>query len=663
MTLDVDHIREQLAAVFFEEARENVELLENGLLRLEHESDNDELVNEIFRAAHSLKGAAGSFGAIEVTRVAHVMENILDGFRSHESTPDPASIQLLLHGVDGLSSMLAALDAGEEIDEEKVVALEKALGVQISAEAAVTESKGGAKRTWSIEFEPFPSLMQTGNDPLRVLRELMALGDATVEVDDSKLPGFDTLEPETLLLKWSITLVTDAPEGEIFEVFSWVEDDCTLNVQEVKVEAESAEAAPKASAAKKQDAPKRAGSIRVGIDKIDLLMNMVGELVITQSMLGEIDPTQGVPEHRLLQLSEGLSELSRNTRDLQESVMQIRSMPIGMAFDRFPRLVYDLSRQFGKKVDLKVSGETTELDRTVLERLGDPLVHLVRNSLDHGLETPEERTAAGKPETGTIHLNAFHRGGAVVVEVEDDGAGLNRERILNKAISQGLVREGESLSDVEIDNLIFRPGFSTAEVVSDVSGRGVGMDVVRRNIVEVGGTVDVQSRPGQGSKFVIRLPLTLAIIEGQLVRIGTGVYVVPLTAIVESLQMEPERMTHIRGQNTYRLRDSLVPIIDLGHVLGLSLEDPDANLMVVAEGDDKTIGFRVDELLAQQQIVIKSLETNYQRVDGLAGATILGDGNVAFILDVSGLVGLARQAELRLPRSLVAPESQLQESA
>ncbi|MEO1172278.1 MAG: chemotaxis protein CheA, partial [Myxococcota bacterium] len=312
---------------------------------------------------------------------------------------------------------------------------------------------------------------------------------------------------------------------------------------------------------------------------------------------------------------------------------------------------------------LKVTGETTELDRTVLERLGDPLVHLVRNSLDHGLETPEERVASGKAEVGTISLNAFHRGGAVVVEVEDDGSGLNREKILKKAISQGIVREGESLSDADIDNLIFRPGFSTADVVSDVSGRGVGMDVVRRNIVEVGGTVEVQSRPGLGSKFVIRLPLTLAIIEGQLVRIGAGVYVVPLTAIVESLQMEPERMTHIRGQNTYRLRDSLVPIIDLEHVLGLSLENPDANLMVVAEGDDKTIGFRVDELLAQQQIVIKSLETNYQRVDGLAGATILGDGNVAFILDVSGLVGLARQAEVRLPRSMIAPEVTLQESA
>jgi two-component system chemotaxis sensor kinase CheA len=397
----------------------------------------------------------------------------------------------------------------------------------------------------------------------------------------------------------------------------------------------SAGAAPKP----KKKASSESSSIRVGIDKVDSLLNLVGELVITQSMLrrfGEFYDPNVIDE-----LRDGLIQLERHTRELQESAMQIRMLPINSSFNRFPRLVRDLSNTLGKKINLVVSGEQTEVDKTVLEKLSDPLVHLVRNSLDHGIEMPDVRVANGKDETGTLHLSAAHEGGNVVIKVEDDGAGLNRERIMTKAVEKGLVTTGENLSDERIDNLIFHPGFSTAEVVSDVSGRGVGMDVVRRNIIDLGGQIRVQSFPGRGTSLRISLPLTLAILDGQLVRVGEETYVISLLSIVETVQVKAEQIKTVSGSGeVYLLRERYIPVARAAGQFGVQQkpEDKPADLLVIVETENIRFGILVNELLEQQQIVIKSIEKNYKKVDGLTGATILGDGRVALILDIPGLL-------------------------
>jgi two-component system, chemotaxis family, sensor kinase CheA len=386
-------------------------------------------------------------------------------------------------------------------------------------------------------------------------------------------------------------------------------------------------------------------SIRVSIDKIDALINTVGELVITQAMLHQWH--DGFDPDDLDKLREGLDQLEHNTRALQESVRRIRMLPISFAFNRFPRLVHDLSQQLGKKAQLTISGEQTELDKTVMEKIGDPLVHLVRNALDHGIEPPDVRTAAGKPEAGQLHLHAYHRGGAIVIEVSEDGAGLHREKIRQEAIERGLITAETALSEADIADLIFQAGFSTAETLSEVSGRGVGMDVVRRNIKDLGGTIEVLSEVGHGTTFTIRLPLTLAILEGQLVRVGQATYIVPLVSISKSLQIDPAMVHTIAGQTTlYRMPHDYIPIVRLSDLFNRrQASSPDTHsLLVVVEAEGKKLGVVVEELLSQQQVVIKSLETNFKRIEGISGATILGDGTVALILDISGLLRLSQQS-------------------
>jgi two-component system chemotaxis sensor kinase CheA len=370
---------------------------------------------------------------------------------------------------------------------------------------------------------------------------------------------------------------------------------------------------------------------------------MVGELVITQAMLTQLSEGEFSPT-KLASIQEGMAQLAHNTRDLQESVMRIRMLPISFVFSRFPRLVRDTSKKLGKEIELKLLGEQTELDKTVMEKISDPMVHLVRNSMDHGLETPEDRIAAGKSAKGILTLNAYHQGGNVVVEITDDGKGLNTNKIKQKAIENGLIKESDDLSEQEINELIFEPGFSTADQVSDLSGRGVGMDVVRRNIQALNGTVELESRPGEGSTFTIRLPLTLAILDGQLIRVGSHIYIIPLVNIIESLQIQPDKVNSVGGEyDVLRLRDEYVPIIRLYDSFN---HKPDSEkledgLLVVVDSDNGKVGILVDELLAQQQVVIKSLEANYMRVEGVSGATILGDGRVSLIVDIGGLVKLA----------------------
>ncbi len=673
----------QFHGVFFEESFEGLAVMETELLDFDIAHPDHEIINTIFRAAHSIKGGSGSFGFTEITNFTHVLETLLDEIRAGKRNMTQQDIDVFLRSVDCLREMLTSARDDTALNHDLVQSLQSELetyldqtdttDTQQDNQVADADTSAGktAEVSWHIRFFPHSHLFQTGNDPLRIIRELEELGEIKSECDLSALPLIDGLDTEQCYLNWNITLTGNINEEQIKEVFEWVEDDCDLSINLLNSREETqqnandnnngeqqAEAVVVAKAEDRRQGEDRrktdrrsAGntestSIRVSIDKVDALINMVGELVITQSMLGQFTEQVDIANHE--QLNEGLKQLERNTRELQESVMQIRMLPISFSFNRFPRLVHDLSKQLDKKIELKLSGESTELDKTVMEKIGDPLVHLVRNSIDHGIESPEVRQAAGKPETGLLHLNAFHEGGNIIIEIEDDGAGLNKDKIFNKALERGLVSKDETLDDDQINDLIFRPGFSTADTVSDVSGRGVGMDVVRRNIKDLGGTVGVKSVEGKGSVFRIKLPLTLAILDGQLIRVGNQIYIIPLISIIESLQIQQEQIKSIVGEaEVYRLREDYIPIIRLHSIFNIEsdstrLED---GLLVVVEGDRQKVGIFVDDLLAQQQVVIKSLETNYQKVDGISGATILGNGTVAMILDISSMIGLSKNTQ------------------
>ena len=663
----------QFHAVFFEESFEGLEIMETGLLNLDLGAADLDTVNDIFRAAHSIKGGSGTFGFSRLSEFTHVLETLLDEIREGKREVTRVAVEALLQSVDCLREMLHATKADEPFDEPRVKSvhdqLESIMG-QTGGEESSQPSTGNsviqdpkqASSVWLVNFHPHASMLRGGNDPIRLLRELGELADLEVVCDLEQLPAFDSMDPETCHLGWQLKLTGEVSNDDITEVFSWVDDECDLEITPTTVEtpgetqrssndAMPTTVTPVAAPANRRRGDRRAGSdrrggqedtsIRVSTSKVDVLINLVGELVITQSMLSQVGQ-DFVPEH-LEQLIDGLGQLERNTRELQENVMQIRMLPLSFSFNRFPRLVHDLSMKLGKKVELKLTGEGTEVDKTVLEKISDPLVHLIRNSLDHGLEDPQTRLASGKTETGTIELRAFHEGGNILIEVVDDGAGLNTDRIREKALERGLIEDDEELTDERIQNLIFQPGFSTADQVSDVSGRGVGMDVVRRNITDVGGSVSVRSERGVGSTFTVRLPLTLAILDGQLVRVGEQRFVVPLLSIVESLQVDAARVSGIAGQSElYKLRDEYIPVVRLYDVCNIKADATklENGLLVIVEADGKLVGLFVDDLLGQQQVVIKSLETNFRQIHGLAGATILGDGKVALILDVAGLVQL-----------------------
>ena len=666
MSIDLQQFHE----TFFEESFEGLDVMESGLLQLEQGEVDMENINTIFRSAHSIKGGSGTFGFSAVADFTHDMETLLDQMRNGERQVSPPVVDTLLGCVDVLRNMLHAIKDGDEIDVANVAqmtsALKNILGESSDAgnAASTAEATAGEGGTgWNIIFKPHADIMQSGNDTARLLRELCELSsDYDVVVNNDALPPLAELDAEACYQSWCIQLKGDGiSEADIRDVFAWVDDECELSIEAINDGAsDSAEdradnKSPDVAATDRRQDDRRQGdrrgssrsgessSIRVNISKVDELINMVGELVITQSMLSQFGEDDNFNESHIERLKDGLAQLENHTRELQESVMRIRMMPISFAFQRFPRLVHDLSAQFGKNIELVMTGEATELDKTVLEKIGDPLVHLVRNSLDHGIEMPDIRRKAGKPESGLIKLGAYHQGGNIVIEIKDDGAGLNREKILSKARQNGLVGEDERLTDEQIDDLIFRPGFSTVDVVSDVSGRGVGMDVVRRNIRELGGTVEVMSTPGQGSVFTIRLPLTLAILDGQLVGIGSETYILPVISIIESLQVKPEHVNAVAGRaEVYRLRNEYIPIVRLYEIFGIEPLSTSLNegLLVVVEAEGKKIAIFVDELQAQQQVVIKSLETNFKKVQGLSGATILGDGTVALIIDIAGLIEL-----------------------
>ncbi len=680
----------QFHQVFFEESLEGLETMETGLLNLSPDEMDPEDVNTLFRVAHSIKGGSAMFGFSAIASLTHVMETLLDHVRTGRAEIDRPLVDALLAAVDCLRETVLAMMDGGGHDDRHIAALQAQLQSLLpddsGSEEPVAPRRGpvdptaggrssgetGAAEGWRIRFHPRAHLFRTGNDPLRLFRVLADTGTLVVTADVSGLPAFDDLDPESCHVAWDLVVEGSITRRAIEEVFEWVEGDCDLIVtpsfdlpvvpERVLPDATQADGNEKAIEAAQTPSPTHgemphlgserrqalspageASSIRVSIQKIDALINLVGELVITQSMLSQCG--QDLSLKNLDRLRDGLTQLARNTRELQESVLGIRMVPISFSFNRFPRLVRDLGHKLGKNVELRVAGENTELDKTVMEKIGDPLVHLIRNALDHGIETPEERRAAGKPETGVLYLNAYHSGGSIIIEIADDGAGIDSKKILGRARARGLVAEGDLWSEDRIHDLIFQPGFSTAAEVTDISGRGVGLDVVRRNIKDLGGVVEVRSKAGQGSTFLIKLPLTLAILDGQLIRVGGHVYVIPLVSIIESLQVKSDRVSSMAGSaEIYQLRNEYIPIVRLCEVLNVIPDHArlDGGLLVVVEGDGQKAGIHVDDLLAQQQVVIKSLEPNYRRVTGISGATILADGTVALILDIQGLIAMAR---------------------
>ncbi len=666
---------ETFRQTYLEESFEGLDLMETGLLNLPPGIPDNEKINEIFRAAHSIKGGSGTFGFSEIAGFTHVLETLLDEMRDGRREVTQESIDAMLAAVDILRDMLTKLQNHEPIDEaraaevqnqmEVILGSAEAEGGEESAEKVEAISTGGE---WNIQILPEKELLQTGNEPIRIFRELETLGDLTVKASLENLPDLATFNPEALYIKWDLILSGDSvTEDAIKEVFEWIDGDGAEIIITAPAVAESipepikdedkapekpavkAKAAPKK--AKKTEAPaakaapKQEGSIRVDLSKIDQMVNLVGELVITQSMLSQFgEYAEEASDNNaegdfswVDKLKEGLTHLERHTRELQESVMNIRMLPVSFAFNRMPRIVHDVSQKLGKEIDLVMDGEGTELDKTMLEQLTDPLVHIVRNSIDHGIETPDVRIAAGKPAMGTVKMAAFHQGGNIMIQITDDGAGIDHEVIEAKAIEKGVIDEDHSLSQDEIINLIFNAGFSTADVVSDISGRGVGMDVVRRNIKSLGGSVEVKTKLGEGSVFTISLPLTLAILDGQLCTVGSQTFVFPLLSIVESIQVDPALVKGIAGEKElYKLRDSYIPVIRLHKKLGVddAKKDLSDGLLVVVESSGQRAGIFVDDLLGQQQVVIKSLENNFMKIAGVAGATILGDGSVSLILDV-----------------------------
>ncbi|MGB0866218.1 MAG: chemotaxis protein CheA [Granulosicoccaceae bacterium] len=666
---DLDNLKE----IFLQECGENLDTLENGLLRMGEGEDDADLLNEVFRAAHSIKGGAATLGFSALAELTHHMETLLDEMRSGKREVNEDDVEILLSSLDVLREILDMSIAGDDSEHPQFRPLEKKLQDSVAAgqandsasdttsqqtEDAATESEDD--KPWYVGFKPFNEIMIRGNDPMLLVREVQMLGDAKTTVSTDAIPDWSELNPTHSYMSWQIELHSDASEGDIREIFEWVEEfDCELSVSKiapVTAEPEAAEevapeatnntdnvvpiadaetkqnAAPTKPAAPPKKKPAADTTIRISTDKIDDLINLVGELVITQSMLSRFSMSDNQVD--LEEFQERMAQQERNIRELQESVMRVRMLPLSFAFNRLPRLVRDLSKKLDKKIELITEGAGTELDKTVLESIMDPLVHLVRNSLDHGLEEPEERLAAGKPETGELLLRASHQGGSVVIEIIDDGRGINRERVRNKAIEAGVISTEDKLSDQEIDNLIFAPGFSTAEEVTDVSGRGVGMDVVRRNIADLNGQVEIESIPGKGTTISIRLPLTLAILDGQVVRVANQEFILPILAIVETIEIEHAGVATVPDTGEVcRFRGEYLPVIRLRKLLDMAGDTDEGKLVVIVESHGKLIGVVIDDVIGQQQVVIKTLEQNYKAVPGFAGATIMSDGSVALILD------------------------------
>jgi two-component system chemotaxis sensor kinase CheA len=687
---------EAIKQTFFQECEEQLAELESGLLAMESGEGDAETVNAVFRAVHSVKGGAGAFGLESLVRFAHVFETCLDKIRSDQMVADPAAIKVLLRAADVLTDLVRASRDGAVIDTARSEGLCQELnaldgsvppaqapapddgmdGLMFSAVPIMIDAPEPAGAGWTIRFRPLPVMYAKANDAALLLRELRRLGPTSVTLDSTALPSLAELDPEGAYLAWTVTLTTAEPESAIRDVFDFVDGDCELQITPANAPASAAaeefdvmalirqaqEAAPEEDMVRvdrravprttaTETAPKRDDSafsakptIRVDLDRVDRLIDLVGELVINQAMLAQRVLESGVARSSKVTL--GLDDLEQLTREIQDSVMAIRAQPVKSVFQRLPRLARELAALTGKQVRLVTEGEATEVDKTVIEHLSDPLTHMIRNAIDHGLEVPEVRIAAGKSAEGIVRLAALHRSGRIVIEVSDDGAGINRARVRESAVNKGLIAPDAVMSDEEIDNIIFMPGFSTAASVSDISGRGVGMDVVRRSIQALGGRISIASREGKGSTFTMSLPLTLAVLDGMVVSVEGQILIVPLTAIIETLQ---PRQTDVHGlgdgAQVISIRGSYVPLVDVGVSLGYrfapALAMNAVALLIEGEGGTRA-ALLVDAIQGQRQVVIKSLEANYRHVPGVAAATILGDGRVALILDIDAIVAASR---------------------
>ena len=696
---------DELAAIkqtFFQECDELLGDLEAGLLALESGSGDADTVNAVFRAVHSVKGGAGAFALEDLVKFAHVFETTLDAVRSEKIEATETVIKVLLRSADMLSDHVAAAKGQGFADAERSSQLERELKACVDGDAAPDPAPVTPPDTapadewgfvpqrvslddfaplpvpvvsgpvsWRIVFKPHAALYAKANDAAVLLRELHRLGACEVECHQSDLPDLAELDPDHAYLSWTIHLVTACQEDEIRDVFAFVDGDCDLTVSRMAQAAPTEPAAfvplpviidevsiappaPEPAArtamppaeprpAADQKTAQAASTIRVDLDRIDKLFDLVGELVINQSMLSQRAAEFGAP--RSSPFYSALQDLEQLSRNIQDSVMAVRAQPVKSVFQRMPRLVREVASLTSKEVRLETAGEGTEVDKTVIERLSDPITHMIRNAIDHGIETPEVRLAAGKPSEGCVRLSAVHRSGRIVIEVADDGAGINRGRVFDSAVKKGLIRSDVVMTDDEIDNLIFLPGFSTAAEISNISGRGVGMDVVKRSIQALGGRISISSVPGQGSRFTLSLPLTLAVLDGMVVTVGEQTYIIPLTAVVETLRPKPTEVRALGPDGlVVEIRDWHVPLVDVGRMLDRNRGPADAAtgvcLLVESEVGGRA-ALVVDSIEGQKQVVIKSLEANYDKVDLIAAATILGDGRVALILDVDAVI--ARQ--------------------
>ena len=691
----------QFYQIFFEEAGENLDQMEQMLLNLDLSAANDEELNGIFRCAHSIKGGSATFGFSDVAELTHKMESLLDRLRRHEITPIPEMVDVLLESADASRSLLARHQAGGEGEALSTSDLVRRITELAAGNGAVPAPVAAPVVAVPVAPPP-PAPAPVAAVPVGGTRALeirigpmdnLDLADAIKELFRD-IPGLGTIEdlPCTDAGCRLFGVQTQSTDEDLLDLFAFhvAKEQVQIRGQASQVAPVAAAAAPQAVAVEAASAPVEAAaplaadmvsgnfgifpgapgdpetrpalapakasaaakpavaatmestSIRVALGKVDQLINLAGELVITQAMLAQNSRTLDPAANQ--QLLAGLADLDRNTRDLQECVMSIRMIPMSTVFSRFPRMLRDLANKMGKKFDLVLQGEATELDKGLVEKITDPLTHLVRNSLDHGIEMPEQRIAAGKSEAGTLTLAASHQGGSIVTEVRDDGRGMNREKILRKARERGM-DVSDSLPDADVWQLIFAPGFSTADVVTDVSGRGVGMDVVKKNITALNGTVEIDSAEGVGMRVAIRLPLTLAIMDGMSVGVGQEVYILPLSSVVESFQVNPNDVNTVaQGSQLVKVRDEYMPVIAMEKTFRVPRAEGEksSDIMVVVESDGSRVALLVDELLGQHQVVVKNLESNYRKVPNVSGATILGDGTVALILDTISMVNRAR---------------------
>jgi len=719
MTVDNDPMAE-IRASFFIENEELLEALQDGLQLMDDGAADNETINVVFRAVHSIKGGAGAFGLEGLVHFAHRYETVLDEVRAGRLQVETEALKVFFQAADHLSDLVRISRDNDPLPDEETEVLLKALdaflgdtgpvsgtaeediefqpmGLSLDLDLPVDGTAdlpdldalppldlGPVTTTYEITFAPQADLFDTGNEPATLLRNLQQLGTAKVTCDSSRLPPLDQLRPDVPHLSWTVILQTDVEESEIVSIFEFVEGLCQLDIKkqgepdgrdlpplpdlppveptmaehretlpQTPIEVTPAPSAPvddpvSTVAAPTQPAqataPTAAKSVvRVDLDRIERLVNLVGELVINQAMLSQSLEHSGLSPHS--DAMSGLEEFQRLTRDIQDSVMMIRAQPVKSLFQRMSRIVREASAAVEKDVRLVTTGEATEVDKTVIERLADPLTHMIRNAVDHGLETKEERLAAGKPAQGKVNLSAAHRSGRVVIEIADDGAGIDRPKVLQLAIDKGLIPPDSNLTDTEIDNLLFLPGFSTAATVSNLSGRGVGMDVVRTSIQALGGRITTTSLPGQGTTFSISLPLTLAVLDGMVIEVAEETLVLPLNLVIETLTLQRGDVEMVRpGRNVVRVRSGFVPLFDLGAALGYRppLDDFEGSVVLLIANEDETnAALLIDNILDQRQVVIKGLDESFYRAPGIAAATILGDGQIALILDPSDIISTA----------------------